>query len=192
MKVIGLDLSTKTGWAVIDNLELRDHGNIIVKDKNDYSVVPDYAQINRANSLALELKKIIQNHNPDMIIIEQTNAGSFRTSQKQLEFIHFAVLTMIESIGAAKCVKYVDTSQWRRGLSISLSKEQRIHNKQVKKKSARGKITWKHLSVAWANKTYNINLKLLHNDIADAIALASYGIIKYGKKHSEIKLEEIF
>ena len=42
----------------------------------------------------------------------------------------------------------------------------------------RGKITPKHLAVRWANDIYNKKLKIKDNDIADALAIATCGIIK--------------
>lgn len=122
-----------------------------------------------------EVYKLLVEHNPDLIVIEQTNLGRSRTDQKQLEFIHYEVLRRIIDMERERQVRYVDTSRWRSVLQIKLSKEQRSHNRLVKAKAARGKVTSKHLAVAWANDEYDLQLLKKDHDIADAIALATFG-----------------
>jgi hypothetical protein len=177
MIILGLDLSTSTGYALMQDGVILSYDTIIVSDANQYSLVPDYAQIDRAINMAAQIKDIILKLGqlPDWIYIEQTNKGKNRVSQKQLEFVHFAMLTMLRELGLSTRVKYVDTSAWRKKLGIGLSKEQRAHNKLVKQKKARGKITWKHLSVAWVKLKFGVDLQLQQNDVADALALCTYG-----------------
>ena len=80
MKIMGLDISTKTGWAIIENGRLQEHGLIPTPDFMD-AIMEDYRLLKRAEHQATELASLVQSHNPDVIVIEQTNAGKFRTAQ---------------------------------------------------------------------------------------------------------------
>lgn len=174
MVVIGLDISTKTGFAVIKDGKLVDFGLLQTKAVSE-DMAEDFLLLKRANLAMNEITSKINLYKPDRIIIEQTNAGKFRASQKQLEFIHCQVLSSILSMGMEKITYYVDTSKWRSVLNIRLSKEQKHHNKKVKLGMSKGKITPKHLAVAWANNCFSLSLLKKDHDIADAIALAQYG-----------------
>jgi Holliday junction resolvasome RuvABC endonuclease subunit len=178
MKVLGLDVSTKTGFAVISGGTLIEKGLIQTPAVIMENRVEDFSTLRRAEVMAQDIMRLIVRHQPDLICIEQTNAGRFRGAQKQLEFIHCLILFYLcnEQMGNyGDCLRYVDTSKWRSTLGVKLSKDQRKHNKNVKSKVARGKITPKHLAVAWANEKYGLFLKLKDNDQADAIALATFG-----------------
>lgn len=173
MITLGLDISTKTGWAIVNDGRLVSHGLITAPNPKLENVAEDFNMVLRAHEVVAQILSKIAETRPDKIVIEQTNQGSFRSSQKQLEFLHCLLLWLVDRDQWPR-MKYVNTSEWRSNIGLALSKEQRDHNKNVKKKKAKGKITPKHLSVAWANKTYGLKLKLKDNDIADAIALASF------------------
>jgi Holliday junction resolvasome RuvABC endonuclease subunit len=177
VRILGLDISTKTGYAVFDDKKLVAQSVFMAGPASKY-IGPDlesYKFIYIARSIASVIKNIIEKYNPNFIYIEQTNNGRNRTTQKLLEFIHFATLAGLEDTVYGSKIRYIDTSAWRKTLGIKLSKEDRINNKAVKKKERRGKITSKHLSVRWVNSTFNLNLKLKDNDIADAICIAYSG-----------------
>lgn len=176
MTYLGLDLSTKTGYAVLRDGKLETYGKIHAKESDQ--PVPEYAMIERAKSVAAEVVKIVHEWAPSLICIEQTNLGRSRTTQKELEFIHYAVLDSL-SWGFKDKVVYADTSAWRSALKVTLTKDQRKHNKAVKAGEVRGKITPKHLAVAYINQKYGLKLKLKDNDEADAICLAEYAQLKH-------------
>jgi Holliday junction resolvasome RuvABC endonuclease subunit len=179
MIIIGLDVSTKTGYAVMEDGKLIDYGLLKVEEPK-IEELEDFVFLKRADMAVESITNLLDKYKPDLIFCEQTNAGKFRSSQKQLEFIHCKLLTEIRSKDWTKKFYYVDTSKWRSSLSIKLSKEQRLHNKKVKSGSARGKVTPKHLVVSWANKKFNLTLLKKDHDICDAIALCEFG-------HSEFK-----
>lgn len=169
-------MSTKCGWAVVEDGEIVDKG--LIKATDDFRIiglVDDFSFLTKANLIAKQVFALYSKYDPDYVYIEQTNSGSFRTTQKLLEFIHFAVLNQFDKTGFATKVKYVDTSAWRSLLKIHLSKEDKVNNKLVKQKKKRGKVTAKHLSVRWANKTFDLQLKQKDNDIAEALAVAMVG-----------------
>jgi Holliday junction resolvasome RuvABC endonuclease subunit len=188
MTVIGLDLSTKAGFCVLIDGKLIKYGVIKAIKCNQY-FIEDFNMVKKAKIISSEIYKIMVNYRPDFIFIEQTNSGRFRSSQKQLEFIHYAVIdSLINEWGIphdCKNIVYLDSSRWRSDLKIRLSKDQKKHNKLVKNKFARGKITSKHLSVKWVNENFNLKLKLKDNDIADSICVGYSGYIQVSQKKGQ-------
>lgn len=174
-KVLALDLSTSTGWALLEGEELLAYGALDAPSTNKGSYPWNY--LNVAKQLALSVKAVVDQHKPNLVVIEELNAARQRHSQKLLSFIHFAVLDQLEWVQE---VVYVDTSAWRKTLGIKLTKEQRQQNKlsKAKKKALgiAGKVTVKHLAVAYCTEKYRIPFKQKDNDICDAIcqALAHY------------------
>lgn len=132
MKLLCLDLSTNTGWAIINNGSLSNYGNIkhkVIGTEQDINYPMNY--IDMAKKISKEVNELIEEHNPNVIIIEETNKGKNRYWQKQLEFIHFAVNCYMKIFN--RNVVYLDTSEWRKLLGLSLDKEQRQSNNEVKK-----------------------------------------------------------
>jgi len=189
MKVVSLDLSNSTGYAILVDGSLAGHG--VVKSTSPAEVFRchDYSYIERAKSVSALCKELILKEKPDMIAIEQTNKSKSRFTQKQLEFIHYAVLEDLREFKDS--VVYIDTGAWRRGLGIVSTKEDAKHNALVKKKLARGKLTPKHRAVRWANETYNLSLKLKDDDIADAIAIAVFAYKRHSKVETVNAIESI-
>lgn len=213
MKILGLDLSSSSGYAIIDENGLLLDKGLLTADKiqTAKSVTEEYSFILGARNIAKKVRNVILKAGTvDYVIVEQTNLGKNRSSQKYLEFIHFAVLCELEDLGLEYKTYYCDTSKWRSGLEIKLSKEQRAHNKDLseKKKKAKekgdivkvgsgsGKITWKHLSVNWVNSMFSLGFKIKDNDIADAICLAYFGHLKISQFQEyeliELDLDKIF
>lgn len=201
MKILGLDMATKTGWALIEDGQLAQCGllrpeSLSKEDAGDVKdLIEDYRYLAVAVGMADLVSGKVLEYRPDYIWVEQTNAGSFRSTQKLLEFIHCVVLSKLCKIGYAPNVRYVDTSAWRSHLKIRMSKEDSKHNKLVKNNLAKGKLTSKHLAVRWANQTYGLNLLQKDHDIADSIAVATYGYERENIKTSQITendLKKIF
>ena len=127
MKILALDLSTKTGWSYLLDGKIISYGLVVSKIEGD-ETSSNYPQnyIDMAKHLANQLKDIYYRIEPDFVVIEETNKGKNRFSQKCLEFIHYAVNDVLKIK-----VHYVDTSEWRHLLDISLSKDDRSANKEV-------------------------------------------------------------
>lgn len=180
MVILALDISTKTGYAVLSEGKLTATGVLRSKKRNSLAnSVPftAYADVVCAESMGTQVRDLVLEVRPDYIYIEQTNKGQQRGTQKLLEFLHFASLKAIATSYQKNYnyVKYIDTSRWRSIISLRLTKEQKKHNKLVKEKKARGKITTKHLAVTWANTKFDLKLKLKDNDIADACCMVWAG-----------------
>lgn len=182
MRALGLDLSTKPGLAAVDFPDDSGPGRILELETGELERRPDYpyGYVAMAEAVADLVDDWVQRHRPDLIVIEETNMGRARFTQKQLEFIHFAVLKRLEG----QNILYLDTSAWRAALGLRLSKEERAQNRAVKQAKAvgekpqvRGKITVKHLAVSWANATFGLALKQKDNDKADALALVVAAMI---------------
>lgn len=197
MKILGLDISTKTGVAVIEDGQLTHYELIHVEFMPVESKIDDFNCLDRASIMAKKLLAVVTSVQPDFIFIEQTNLGNNRRDQKLLEFTHAMVL--YELYGVEKKVVYVDSAQWRSTLGQKMTKEDRKHNKTVKErksegirsKKGEGKLTPKHLSVRWCNEKYGLSLLIKDNDIADAICLASYGYLNRQSPQVNVNLDTI-
>lgn len=196
MIILGLDLSTSTGYAVTEDGKPISYGTYLAevnKIKTDIDlnkVSTNFTYLERARLTASFVSSVVSTYKPDKIVIEEVNRGKNRHSQKLIDSVHCMVLDALKE--NAEKVIYVDTSRWRSVLSIKLSKEQRENNKLVKKKLKRGKITWKHLSVDFINERYNLKLKLKDNDQCDALCLCLYGETIKNNIKEEVDLDEIF
>lgn len=193
MKTLGLDISTKTGYAVVTDGILTSHGLKTAERVDFPGLCEDFGFIARARTMGQHIYKLLVEHQPDLIIIEQTNLGQNRMDQKLLEFIHFEVLRRILEMERESQVRYISTSTWRSVLKIKLNADQKLNNALQKIGKVRGKVTPKHLAVLWANSTYGLELLKKDHDIADAIALATYGQ-RTASQPTEVKhdVENIF
>lgn len=197
MRVLGLDIAGKTGWAMIESSRPGEVTTGLLQPSKGSikSGLEVEGFLNAGLDLGQMIENLVKTQKPDFIVIEQTNLGKSRTTQKYLEFLHFGTLAVLQESGHLGLSAYIDSSEWRSGIGLALSGDQRKHNKLVKAKLAKGKLTWKHLSVAWANKTFDLKLKQKDDDIADAICLAAYGVIKttgLGRSYGDIVLGKLF
>jgi hypothetical protein len=178
VKILALDLSIKPGWAILENGKLLDCGQEQFKiedfNVNNYpnkSSKYPYNLVDTVNEVADYICNIYESESDiDFIVIEGTVRGINRFTQRSLEFAHMAVLTRFDK--ERNKIKYLDPSEWRKIINLRLSDEDKQHNKLVKKKLAKGKITHKHLSVRYVNQTFNKEFKLVDNDMCDAVCLA--------------------
>lgn len=178
MIVLGLDLSTKPGFAIIEDGQLRSYGtkfDLQRKIQPSVGFDPDYDLMDRALEIADALVCAFNLDEVDLISIEQSNQGSGLVAMKSQEFIHFAVLQRVRQAGHHAKVSYILSPTWQSLCGQRMTKEQRKHNKAVKAGLARGKIRKKHLSVQWANATFGLQLRMKDEDAADAIGIAYAG-----------------
>jgi hypothetical protein len=178
--IIALDISTKTGFAVLeDDTSIVETGLIRLSKKIDeFGPYPD-SFILAAEQIADKISKLVSKYKPKSIVIEETNRGRARYSQKILEFLHFCVISRLMFLNFRP--KYISSSEWRKTLEIRLSKDDKKNNlkvndakrKKIPKKNLglTGKINKKHLSVRYANDYWGINLRMKDNDTAEAMLL---------------------
>lgn len=186
-------------------------GRLLKSGTLDYPVDNDleypWSIRQRAKNVALDiiylLEHLIISDKPipkpcpiDTIVIEETNMAKARYSQKFLEFMHAFTLNELLDYKcfnskyeyARPSVVYVNTSDWRRAIGISLSKEDKKLNAKLskakslakkngekldkKKLGIKGKVNKKHKAVNYVNETFNLQLKVKDNNEAEAICMA--------------------
>lgn len=177
MRVLSLDASTKSGWALFIDGKLSESGALTPVKIEDFNVNKDpqkspkypYNIIDGAEDVARILMGKVNETRPDKIVIENTNKGKNRHTQRILEYIHFAFTRPFRN--HPNLLKYMDTSEWRSGVGLWMSKDDLKNNKDVRAGKKRGKISKKHLAVRMVNELYGKKLKLKDNDEADAILM---------------------
>lgn len=190
-RILSLDISTKTGWALLvsddQSYVLEAWGHIQKTAEPDGQYPGNY--VDWAYQCFGEIVKLIDSHQPDVLVIEETASGSKNLySQKILEYIHFLVARLIRDTGIR--VMYLLTEEWRRLSGCQMSKEESKHNKDVKKFKEKnktsiaydtngkriGKLTRKHINIRRANELFGsyfkVPLKKKDEDTADALLLA--------------------
>jgi len=185
MRILALDASTKTGWALFVDGKLVESGALPPVSVNDFNVNRDphlspYYPLNvvhAAETMANKIERLLEVYGPlDAVVVENTNKGKNRHTQRILEFIHFCMLKLFQN--RTQKMAYMDTSEWRSLVGLWMTKDDKKNNRDVSTGKKRGKITKKHLAVRTVNERYKMNLKLKDNDQADAILLGEAYITK--------------
>jgi hypothetical protein len=178
VRLLSLDISTHTGWAIFDDRKLVEYGilNIKVDDLNfkpDPTKSPKYPRniLNASAGMLYLIVELLIKFRPDVVIAENTVKGRNRTAQRFLEWCHKDIIDYF--VDHDIHFVYTDPSEWRKKLNLRLSKDQKVNNRNVSLGKKRGRITKKHLSVNEANARFGLNLKLKDNDIADALLIGA-------------------
>lgn len=177
MRVLSLDLSTSTGWALFEDGKPLSYGRLDQVHVEDFNVnahpnkSPKYPQnmLDAAKDLAALVAVQLDAQQIDHVVIENTVKGRNRHTQRILEWIHFAVLEVL--LTRRLPFSYMDPSEWRKVLDIRLSVADKLNNKEVKAGKKRGKVGKKHLAIRYCADRFGINLKMKDDDVADALAL---------------------
>ena len=187
MSVLALHLSTSTGWAFFSSDERLvtslDSFGAVQLEKPLAAMGPyPWNYVDGTRLLAEKIGEIAQRTAPDRVIIEETCLGKSSYAQKSLEMLHLSVLHRMRDLGYEGRLHYARTVAWRQTLGLKLSARDRANNKILAKArragpidkaslGIRGKVTVKHLSVDYANRTFSLQLKRKDDDKADAICL---------------------
>jgi hypothetical protein len=193
--LLALDVSSKTGFSVFQVEETEDKIPIdislvrygLIKMPKPVKECGDYPwnYLRASKEMGKILAELVSEVKPRVVVVEETNKGRARYSQKLLEFLHAALLDCISSDTQAPAVFYLSTSEWRNKLGIRLSKDDKKSNQKLSKAKKnsidgkidrkalgiRGRLTAKHLSVRYANERFGLQLKIKDNDVSDAICL---------------------
>lgn len=195
MRLLSFDVSTKTGFAVIDEtdgeVKLIERGLLkLPKKVAEYGPYP-WGYLTAVRAMSTMLTEKFLNVAPDVLVIEETNLGRQRYTQKILEFLHHDLLVAISHLVTPCPVYYLSTSKWRSALGLSFNTADKRNNKLLRKAKDRaelvgtaaklaeekkalgvkGRVTPKHLAVRYVNDKFGLALKIKDNDIADAICL---------------------
>jgi len=134
LKVLSLDISSETGWSLFDNAKLISYGQSISSVRGGQEGDYPLNIIRAAKLMADELAVIIKENDVHFVVIEETNLGKNRYSQKVLEFFHCVIVDTINAFSGKSetQIKYLDSSEWRAALGLALSSDQRKENKNIK------------------------------------------------------------
>jgi len=197
MRILSLDMSSKTGWALItsssEEYALVESG-IIQKSSEPPGQYPaNY--VAWAYQVFGQILDLIERLKPDALVIEETVAGSKQVySQKILEWIHFLVAQYIKQTGIK--ATYLLTGSWRSEVGCIMTKDERNRNKLVREQKKAieketgtrpmaaydingkriGIVGKKHVNIRRANEVFGKFLKKplqkKDEDEADAMLLA--------------------
>lgn len=181
MKILSIDASSHTGWAIMEDDKLISYGKIDVECKDRSWPLGVH---NWASDIAKQINNLICDTDCEKVLIERANSSRFRDSQNVLDWMHFELIRLAVDDGHYIKLLYIDSSHWRKICVIKLNNEQKKQNKLAKQAlnsgkilkvdgKRKGKVTKKHLAVNWVNEKYNLSFKLKENDIAEAICLGS-------------------
>lgn len=207
MRFMALDISTKTGYAIFDDNNLIQHGLINLQkpahykaDVKTFADLPeDYPNsfIETAEALAKQCLDTFLLHDCELVIIEHTEKGKARLSQRLLEWINYAVYQEFRKRSIP--TRYIFVSDWRNIVKCYLkywpeyktwnSKIAKLKKAAIPTKSGAkiakidGKIVTrvdqKKLSIILANEAFGLNLK--DDNIADAVNIGRAAFLLEGQ-----------
>ena len=136
MNVLSLDLSTKPGHALFIDGKLVNYGTMWAdKVAEDFGTYP-WNYILLSQHVAQRLYKeviqpaLIKSKGNLHVVIEETTGGSGSNySQKKLEFIHYAVLQLLQGMN----VWYTRDGSWKSVAGVKLNDEEKKLNKAIEK-----------------------------------------------------------
>lgn len=189
-RILALDMSTKTGYAVIDiegdKFTLISDGTLEKVSEPEGRYPENYLDWSQQC-----ISKIIDVYNefqPDELVIEETAKGSKNNmSQKIVEFVHYELALCFEKGGIMydKPRRFFLTEEWRRIVGCRMNDAEKKQNAEVRKQKKKGikvckdkdgkrigKVGKKHVNVRRANEVYGLELILKDEDRADALLLA--------------------
>lgn len=153
MTLLSLDLSTKrTGYAIFKDKKLILHG---------YFSATSTDVINRIKKMTVEIKQLIQEHQPKKIIIEEVRpdddrygTGNLHT-HKVLMWLQASIEFMVHDDFSGITIEYIYPSEWRKKCGIATGRG-------IKRESL------KAADIAFVKTTYQITTD---DDQADAICI---------------------
>lgn len=194
MKVLALDISSCTGWAVLVGEKdptkkelptLEEYGTLELTQRIKTYAEGEYPWAIRLAAMEMGEKMgvLIDNVEPDVVVVECVNKARARMSQQALDWFHYELVTYLAEAG--NDLFYVDSSEWRKVTGSVMDKGSKKANAKLsaaKRKAAakgtkldrkalgiKGKVTKKHVAIARANELFSLSLKVKDNDKADAI-----------------------
>lgn len=202
-RVLALDISTKTGYAVVDmdesGFELIKSGTL--PKESEPSEEDGKYPVNYllwSHHCMEHIVDIFREFDPDELVIEETAKGSKNNmSQKIVEFIHYEMAEGFTLDGYFGDIPrtYFLTEEWRRICGCKMNDAEKKQNAEVRKQRKKGIkvckdkdgkrigiIGKKHVNVRRANEVYGTELILKDEDRADAMLLAhALYLTKYEK-----------
>lgn len=147
-RLLALDLSSKTGWALWKSTSLSEDKPLQPYTLAEYGLLKlglgilehpgAYPQNVKRAAWAMSDKviELIHRVQPTHVVIEDTVPGRQALSQRFLEWLHYVVLAEIESdipLSRAPAVVYLRTGEWRHTVGLASTKKDRDNNRMAKK-----------------------------------------------------------
>jgi hypothetical protein len=133
--VLGLDISTNTGWCILTEGACPVFYGTITKRINWRTAPFPYGLMAVADDVAEQIVALVSSHPEitEIVIEEVNNPGRFasRFSQKSLSYIHYAVLKGLKQVAPNIPIFYVNTSDWRRALKLSVADTKKVQKKYL-------------------------------------------------------------
>lgn len=194
MKILGLDISTKTGCAVFNDGQLVSY---CVIEKTFPSIANDYGDypwsfLHVANDIVHQIVDKINLEKPDIVVIEEINKpGRFgsRHSQRLLDSLHFLLIQKIEPHHEAGKLKvcYINTSDWRKKLNLSVAETKKMARPYIKeldrlkKEFAKAdKTNKKSLKIQLDTLKKDLKSKCIHGKVDKKSISVAHVNLKYG------------
>lgn len=190
MKVLALDISTKTGWAIFEDGKPTSWGTVFPdKTVKDFGSYPD-SFVKLAEYLANRiLDQLLAddgdnglNRSSFEVVIEETNSSKQNYSQKLLEYLHFCIVKRFSSMNIAP--KYIRSGEWRSACDSKMNAAEKSLNAKIgriKKKTGKklakidgkvvGKKNRKTVALRRCEEILGIQMKRKEEDAADALLL---------------------
>ena len=152
MKILSLDLSTSTGYALVEGVEgdkkptILEKGTLVLeKPVLTYHRNYPWNYLFAADAIISQVDGLVNiidaNHGINVVVIEETNLGKNRYAQKTLEWIHHGVVSLLLSktkYGVE--VVYLSSSSWRQALGLTMTKDDKKNNKRLSDAKVRAKV----------------------------------------------------
>ena len=164
-KYIGLDLSTvSTGYSIFDGSKLIEYGKIAPSTSAD--------TMDRIMEIVVRLEKVIQQHEAEVVTIEDVFYGSNYLTTKMLNRLAGAVFFMLkENYGNKARIQFVMPTDARKCFGL-LPKSKKNH------------------VIGAVNAKYDLTLGRKDDDTADAIVVGFSGIYKDTNGDEQYKKSE--
>lgn len=190
-RVLSLDLSTKTGYALLllsdEGICLEAYGQV---DKISCPENESYpgSYVTWAYMCYQKVEELIEKYQPDVLVVEEVTKSRNPFSQKILDYLHFLVAKFIQETGIKNV--YFQTGDWRSEIGSYMNSEEKKRNKAVREYKKKNKtniaydingkriglIGKKHVTIRLINDVFKDQLakplKRKDEDTADGIALS--------------------
>lgn len=192
-KLLALDLSSSTGYAVFSYDQIPQQNPVLVKygalvnptTIKSNGVYP-WGMMNSVEDMWLQISSLVNEVAPDFIVVEEIVIGRQRIVQKFLNALHYRVLQGVRQKYENK-VAFVSPSDWRKMLGAVLTKEDKKQNAKLSKAKSQARRTGtkldkiglgikkrlnkKDAALRFVNAEYGLSLRSKDDDVADGISI---------------------
>lgn len=184
MRFVSVDVSTKfLAYALWEGTRLVEYGKIYPKGLLDEAV----------GSITGEVVEVFRGAGVDRLVYESAFLGKNVNVVKGLSKTTGAMIGGFYNVGVREFVA-IPPITWQTGISVGRTKPAELDI--LRKKYPKRSVTWiknkdrenrKQLVIDFVNKHYGLKLTMDDNDVADAIGIGHYALLKAGKFDTDEK-----